>query len=130
MNNNRAMNNNRVMNNNKKFFDTSTFVIIIVVLFVSIFIIYTYRAYKTFQNKAKEEQKLQSRPAKCPDYWEVGDGNVCKNVHLLGSCSNTVDNNQMNFDDEIFTHPRTGNYAKCKWAKGCNLEWQGVNNLC
>ena len=124
------MNNNRAMNNNKKFFDTSTFIIIIVVLFVSIFIIYTYRAYKTFQDKAKEELKSQSRPAKCPDYWEVGDGNVCKNVHLLGSCSNTVDNNQMSFDDEIFTHPRTGNYAKCKWAKGCNLEWQGVNNLC
>ena len=110
------MNNNRAMNNNKKFFDTSTFVIIIVVLFVSIFIIYTYRRVtKHFKIKPKEELKSQSRPAKCPDYWEVGDGNVCKNVHLLGSCSNTVDNNQMSFDDEIFTHPRTGNYAKCKW---------------
>ena len=92
------MNNNRAMNNNKKFFDTSTFIIIIVVLFVSIFIIYTYRAYKTFQDKAKEELKSQSRPAKCPDYWEVGDGNVCKNVHLLGSCSNTVDNNSSNMN--------------------------------
>ena len=44
------------MNNNKKFFDTSTFVIIIIILFISLFIVYTYRAYKTFQQKAKEEQ--------------------------------------------------------------------------
>ena len=123
-------NNNKIMNKNKSFFDTSTFVIIIVILFVTIFIIYMYRSYKLFQEKAKEENKKYGRAGKCPDYWEIGEGDTCKNVHLLGSCSNTVDNNQMSFNDEIFKHPKTGNYAKCKWASGCNLEWQGIRNLC
>ena len=74
-----------------------------------------YKLTKTLKKALKNKEKL-SKPGKCPDYWEVEDNNVCKNTHLLGSCSNTVDNNEMDFSDEIFTHPRTGDYAKCKWA--------------
>ena len=120
--------NNKI--NNKSYFDTSTFIIVIIVIFLMLFITFTYKSYKEFQKKEKENKLNYGKPGKCPDYWEVGDDNMCKNVHLLGSCSNTIDNNVMNFDDEIFNHPKTGNYAKCKWAKGCNLEWAGINKLC
>ena len=135
--NNRSLN-NRTLNTKLKtmgnsettFFSTSTFVIIIVILFVFLLGVYLYRAYKDFQNKAKNRESEYSTLGQCPDYWEIVDDNKCRNTHLLSSCSNTVDSDTMDFSDEIFTHPKTGNYAKCKWAKGCNVEWTGIKKVC
>jgi hypothetical protein len=36
----------------------------------------------------------------------------------------------MDFNDEIFLNNTTGNYAKCKWAKGCNVYWGNIDRLC
>jgi len=36
----------------------------------------------------------------------------------------------MDFSGVIFTNANTGNYAKCKWAKACNVSWSGIDRLC
>lgn len=132
------LSNNRTLNTKlreigkqeKTFFSTSTFTIIIIILFVFLLGVYLYRAYKDFQNKAKNREDEYAVIAQCPDYWEIVEDNKCRNTHFLGSCSNNVDNDIMDFSDEIFTNPKSGDYAKCQWAKGCNVEWRGVKKVC
>lgn len=57
--------------------------------------------------------------AKCPDYWESTEKG-CINTYDLGYniavCKN-VDIDQMTSDCE-----------KQKWARGCNLTWDGITN--
>ena len=65
--------------------------------------------------------------ADCPDYWlDLGDvgGADCTNVKNLGgdNCSNTMD-----FTKSIWTGD-DGICNKSKWAKACDLTWDGVTN--
>ena len=61
----------------------------------------------------------------CPDYWTM-DGSMCNPHPTLGNraagCSSPTD----------FTAPAyAGQFGKCakyKWAKGCNLTWDGITN--
>jgi hypothetical protein len=67
--------------------------------------------------------------AQCPDYWidmsgGIGTGGYCINTKNLGKggCSN-----RMNFNTGVWT----GDDSLCnkqKWAKGCDLTWDGVTN--
>ena len=36
----------------------------------------------------------------------------------------------IDFSSEVFTNANTGNYAKCRWAKGCNVSWGGIDRSC
>ena len=76
----------------------------------------------------------------CPDYWldmqktvnsngDIGDGDSqtqqsCFNVKNLGksSCSKTMD-----FTGD-FWQGSTGSCNKNKWAKACDLTWDGITN--
>jgi len=59
----------------------------------------------------------------CPDYWDAS-GNLCVNYHNLGS--------ETCFGDMDFTTAQwsgdSGLCSKYKWAKSCNLTWDGVTN--
>ena len=50
--------------------------------------------------------------------------------NALGSCSKTEGANVMDFGGEVFTNKNTGDYAKCKWAKSCNVSWGNIDRLC
>ena len=63
----------------------------------------------------------------CPDYWDMS-GNICVSNpkvgnQTLGSCTAPMD----------FTLPTwagiNGACAKYKWAKDCNLTWDGITNM-
>ena len=67
--------------------------------------------------------------ANCPDYWidVSGNGKECKPDtnpnNQVGNCTSPMD----------FTTPQwngvgTGNCSKSKWAKSCNLSWDGITN--
>jgi len=67
--------------------------------------------------------------ANCPDYWidSSGNGKACNQDsnpnNQVGTCQGPMD----------FTAPQwngsgTGNCAKFKWAKSCNLSWDGITN--
>ena len=64
--------------------------------------------------------------ADCPDYWldeSDGDASKCVNVKNLGTC----DVREMDFSKSMWTGTN-GICNKAKWAKACNLTWDGVSN--
>jgi len=69
--------------------------------------------------------------ADCPDYWldmSNDDSNRCVNSKNLGSC-NTKD---MDFSSSFWTGS-DGLCRKYKWARKCDLTWDGVttnSNIC
>lgn len=65
----------------------------------------------------------------CPDYWidrvdKDGNTKKCYNVHNLGksSCDKTMDFSTSVWEGSI------GDCRKYKWAKNCDLTWDGVTN--
>ena len=65
--------------------------------------------------------------ADCPDYWidrSSGDGAKCMNVKNLGKsgCSEEVDFSKNKWQGDV------GLCRKYKWARGCNLSWDGITN--
>jgi hypothetical protein len=64
--------------------------------------------------------------ANCPDWWldrSQGDGSNCKNVKKLGSCNQDT----MDFSSSFWTGT-DGMCRKFRWARECNLTWDGVTN--
>ena len=108
---------------------TSTVVIYIIgLLGLVLMIVYFWNQYKAVQAQvaANTQERLM---APCPDYWQnVGD-NKCQNVFKLGNCA-LADNSVMDFSDKVFQDVSTGNYAKCRWAKSCNVYWGNIDRLC
>jgi len=121
------MNNNQTIR--KQTYTSTTVLIIVGILgFVGV-CIYLYNAYKVFKAKLLATNATVAYTA-CPDYWDsIGNGK-CQNSNALGSCSTTPGANIMDFGGNIFTNGNTGNYAKCKWAKGCNIAWSNIDRLC
>ena len=108
----------------------TTTVVIYVIGFLALvlMIVYFYNQYKA----VKEQEKANTKDrymAPCPDYWENVGENKCRNVFKLGNCA-LGDNTVMDFSDKVFQDVSTGGYAKCKWAKGCNVYWGNVDRLC
>jgi hypothetical protein len=66
--------------------------------------------------------------AGCPDYWvDTGsnkNGSNCKNIKNLGkeTCQK-----EMNFSSALWMGNR-GLCNKAKWAKTCDLTWDGITN--
>lgn len=119
------------MNNNNSIrqstYSSTTVIIILAILVLAFIIVYLYNNYKDSKKKVSEA----TRPIPmCPDYWDsIGNGK-CQNTNSLGSCSKMPGANIMDFNSEVFTNKTGGDYAKCKWAKACNVSWANVNQLC
>ena len=113
----------------KETYSTSSIIIIVSLLGLVGIFIYLYNSYKAFKAKLLATNITQIY-ASCPDYWDTISKDKCQNVNKLGSCSITNGANTMDFSGDIFTNANTGNYAKCKWAKACNIAWGNVDRLC
>lgn len=64
--------------------------------------------------------------AECPDYWldmSEGNANKCVNTKNLGTC----DTDTMDFSSSFWAGS-IGLCNKYKWARQCNLTWDGVTN--
>jgi hypothetical protein len=65
--------------------------------------------------------------ANCPDYWIdlSGNGGDCRrdSRNTTGTCTDSMD-----FTKPQWTGQGTGQCAKYKWAKSCNLTWDGITN--
>lgn len=130
------MNNNRISNNysssqfvRKQHYSSTTVLIIVGFLIFIGLCVYLYNTYKEFKAKLLATNVTKAFTM-CPDYWESIGNNKCQNTKSLGSCSTMEGSNIMDFGGEIFTNGNTGNYAKCKWAQGCNVSWSGIDRLC
>jgi hypothetical protein len=121
------------MNNNTRTIRRQTYTSDTITLIVGCLIlggigIYLYNNYKDLKKSIFPTATLVA--PQCPDYWDsIGKGQ-CKNTNALGSCSTSAGSNIMDFSGIVFTNDNTGNYAKCKWAKACNVSWSGIDRLC
>lgn len=81
--------------------------------------------------KAKQKEQWPPIVGDCPDYWLdlSGNGKMCVNALNLGKCNiPTSDNkNAMNFSGNTFLGTK-GTCAKYKWAKGCEVTWDGITS--
>jgi hypothetical protein len=111
------------------FYSGTTAVIIVSVLGLAFIIIYLYNQYKEYNAKLAAMGGKKAATI-CPDYWDSLGNGKCQNIHLLGSCSKENGANVMDFGGEVFKNNNTGDYAKCKWAKACNVSWSGIDRLC
>jgi len=114
------------------------FAVILAIMTAILLVVMLYNTYKKLQVdiQAKGKKKYEQL---CPDYWELVDqgydnnGNVnsirCRNVHELGKCALEGDRIYV-LSDPIFYDPKTSDKAKCKWAKACDISWQGFDNKC
>ncbi len=107
-----------------------TFYIILSVVTISIIIGFVVSFVLEIRRDEAATKNVKFPPMKnvCPDYWEVQDDNVCRNVHSVGLCK-TGGDRDMNFNDELFTG-RKGDFYKCAWSKQCQVPWEGIDNLC
>jgi len=100
------------------------FMITIVVLFA---IIYAYMLYKEYEESS--EQSWPETISDCPDYWnDLGDGK-CKNTHNLGTCNMRQAQPTVTFDSSFYDGEQ-GKMNRCRWAKNCNVSWEGIDDLC
>lgn len=123
------MNNNNNKSVRKQTYNSTTVLIIVGVLAFIGLCIYLYNSYKAFKAKLLATNATVAYTT-CPDYWDSIGNAKCQNSNSLGSCSTTPGANIMDFSGEVFTNGNTGNYAKCKWAKACNIAWSNVDRLC
>lgn len=117
----------------------NTFIVIFALLAIIGAGIYFYQTYREFQKKIKDKESVAVVGAECPDYWEVEsktknvrgqiESVTCRNVQLLGKCA-LAPANTFSFSDEVFKNPKTGDMARCKWAKQCNVAWSGYDTKC
>lgn len=108
-------------------------VVVCILIIVSVYCIYyAYNSWKSIKkNKNRNKNKGKSRPyPNCPDYWDSIGENKCQNNHKIGECRLDDDDDTIDFNSDIFTNPKTGNYMKCKWSKECHAPWEGIDDLC
>ena len=78
--------------------------------------------------KNKYNKKFPPILANCPDYWidesDKNNGSKCVNKRNLGNgqCEKTMD-----FSKSMW-NGLAGLCAKSKWAKSCDLTWDGIDN--
>lgn len=101
-----------------------TTITVAIILLVLALIFIAYSLYNTKYNTAYPPVDAQ-----CPDYWIYDSKNQwCDNVKGLGVSDSVKCPTKINFDAfPMFT----GDDALCnksKWAKSCDLTWDGVTN--
>lgn len=98
------------------------------ILKVALFVLVVFLGfvgYKMYKNRLDDiEHRIIGS---CPDYWVLNavDGKTrCENVKNLGksTCSKTMD-----FSVQPW-NLQDGLCRKFKWAKGCDLTWDGITN--
>ncbi len=68
--------------------------------------------------------------SKCPDYWvetTSPDGTVCENTKQIGSdsCPKEIDLTTFEYNSKLLAK---NDCEKAKWARSCNLTWDGITN--
>ena len=82
-------------------------------------------------SRASEKDNWPPIVGKCPDFWVdmSGNGEACFNSHNLGTCNipSNKNKNTKNFNELPFKGVN-GDCYKYKWAKQCNVTWDGITS--
>lgn len=125
-NNNNRNNNNRNNNQQIQYLSGSTMVAIGSIVIIILIFMYLMKEFKKIRDSKKKQSEREYKAANCPDYWEMVNGK-CRNLHGIGRCGKE---NDVDFNDPIFTNTSTGDYMKCRWAKDCGTHWEHISDLC
>ena len=96
---------------------------IAIVVFIILMIFIAILLYRS-----KYDVTFPPNVSQCPDYWiddgSSKNGSLCKNVKNLGkpSCKK-----EMDFSSSLWSGHR-GLCNKSRWAKSCDLTWDGITN--
>ncbi len=78
--------------------------------------------------RGKSNAKYPPVVGHCPDYWvdesTTNNGAMCRNVKALGkaACPRTMNFSTMDYQGTA------GECKKKKWAKECDVSWDGISN--
>ena len=97
-------------------FQTTTVVVAVVLLVIFLIVI----AYGVKQ--AVKNAQWPPEVGNCPDYWQDAGGNLCTNPLGLGKCGTQK-------DVGVFSDSKLGRVAKCRWANGCGITWDGITDV-
>lgn len=98
--------------------------IVLLVAGVTLVIALLFIAFSLYFLQSK--RKYPPVIGECPDYWELDEKSgkpICKNTHNLGTCGKSA-----SFMGAQFVGSDS-NCKKAKWARGCNLTWDGITNI-
>lgn len=98
--------------------------VVIIVATILLILALTFIGYSLYINR--HNMVFPPVTPACPDYW-ISQNDECINERLLGTCKNTTENNTMNFNVPYYQGD-TANCNKSKWAKNCNVTWDGITN--
>ena len=132
---NKSRKNNNTNNNNINFIvnknaNNGTYMSgesLVYVIGFLIILILIYNFFFVSSDDEETENEDEVKGSQCPDYWDVTDDKMCRNVHRIGKCGLE---NDIDFNDQIFTDKKTGDLMKCKWSKYCNVPWEHIDDLC
>ena len=97
--------------------------IIVTILLIVVLVMFGF----AFRDNKKDE-KFPPVQGQCPDYWEVKKGKngipLCNNAKKLGKSNCQQD---MNFSITPFIGSE-GRCNKKKWARACDITWDGITN--
>ena len=92
-----------------------TAIIILVVLLIIIAILI---------KQGKDNEVYPPQIGECPDYWQKLDDGTCENTQGLGNnCKSPMDFSSANYTGTNWRQKR------CKFAKDCGIEWDGITNV-
>ena len=77
-------------------------------------------------NNTKNNSVYPPEIGSCPDYWKkMSDGKCFNPISGLGKqgCKGPID-----FEVDPYIG-KNGKKAKCNYAKGCDLAWDGITNI-
>ena len=94
----------------------------IILIIATILLIITLVVFGVALYNKKYDEKYPPVQSDCPDFWEAkktssGD-RVCDNVKKIGN---------VNFNSSAFMGSK-GKCNKQKWARSCNVTWDGITN--
>ena len=91
----------------------------IIIASITLIIMLSLIGYMLYNNR--HNKKFPPVTGECPDFW-VSNNGECSNPHNLGRCPGPKKFNNKQYQ------AHDGTCMKSKWAKNCNLSWQGITN--
>jgi len=122
-----------------------TFTIVLIVCAVIYLLYYYYQQYKKYK-AIKASLTWPREYTRCPDYWTHEGDHVCRNIYNLGKCpagrggirpQASIDMKSIaggvSGTGDVLDKAMAGAvpmHKKCRWARGCEASWEGVDKLC
>lgn len=99
-----------------------------VLLIANVFLILSLCVIGIMLYRQKNNAEYPPFTGNCPDYWDTS-GNICvANSKILADSLTELCASSVDFSIPSYSGTK-GKCLKQKWAKQCNLTWDGITNV-